>query len=54
MVLKCARIGLPIVLSRTSPSSLGLAIARRAGVTLAGYARQDRLNVFNAPERIIC
>ncbi len=54
MVLKCARIGLPIVLSRTSPSSLGLAIARRAGVTLAGYARPDRLNVFNAPERIIC
>ncbi len=54
MVLKCARIGIPIVLSRTSPSSLGLAIARRAGVTLAGYARPGRLNVFNAPERIIC
>ncbi|MBU1456672.1 MAG: formate dehydrogenase accessory sulfurtransferase FdhD, partial [Proteobacteria bacterium] len=36
-----------------SPSSLGLAIARRAGVTLVGYARPDRLNVFNAPERIV-
>ncbi len=54
MVLKCARIGIPIVMSRTSPSSLGLAIARRAGVTLVAYARPDRLNVFNAPERIIC
>ncbi|MBU1139992.1 MAG: formate dehydrogenase accessory sulfurtransferase FdhD [Proteobacteria bacterium] len=53
MVLKCARIGIPIILSRTSPSSLGLAIARRAGVTLVGYARPDRLNVFNAPERIV-
>lgn len=53
MVLKCARIGIPIVMSRTSPSSLGLAIARRAGVTLAGYVRPGRLNVFNAPERII-
>lgn len=53
MVLKCARIGIPIVLSRTSPSSLGLAIARRAGVTLVAYARPDRLNVFNAPERIV-
>lgn len=53
MVLKCARIGIPIVMSRTAPSSLGLAIARRAGVTLVGYARPDRLNVFNAPERII-
>ena len=53
MVLKCARIGIPIVMSRTSASSLGLAIARRAGVTLAGYARHGRINVFNAPERVI-
>ena len=53
MVLKCARIGIPIVMSRTSASSLGLAIARRAGVTLGGYARHGRVNVFNAPERII-
>ena len=53
MVLKCARIGIPIVMSRTSPSSLGLAIARRAGVTLVAYARPNRLNVFNAPERIV-
>lgn len=54
MVLKCARIGIPIVMSRTAPSSLGLAIARRAGVTLAAYARPDRLNVFHGPERIVC
>ncbi len=53
MVLKCARMGIPIVLSRTAPSSLGLAIARQAGLTLGAYARPDRLNVFNAPERIV-
>ncbi len=53
MVLKCARIGIPIVMSRTAPSSLGLAIARRAGVTLAAYARPDRLNIFNRPDRIL-
>lgn len=53
MVLKCARIGIPIIMSRTAPSSLGLAIARRSGATLAAYARPDRLNVFNAPHRII-
>ena len=53
MVLKCARIGIPIIMSRTAPSSLGLAIARKAGATLAAYARPDRLNVFNAPHRII-
>jgi FdhD protein len=53
MVLKCARIGIPIIMSRTAPSSLGMAIARRAGATLAAYARPDRLNIFNAPERIV-
>lgn len=53
MVLKCARMRIPIVMSRTSPSSLGLAIAIRAGLTLAAYARPERLNVFHAPERIL-
>lgn len=53
MVLKCARIGVPIVMSRTSATSLALAIARRAGLTLICYARPGRLNVYNAPERII-
>jgi FdhD protein len=53
MVLKCARIGIPIIMSRTAPSSLGLAIAKRAGATLAAYARPERLNVFNGEERIL-
>ncbi|MCA1743993.1 MAG: formate dehydrogenase accessory sulfurtransferase FdhD [Desulfonatronovibrio sp.] len=53
MVLKCARMGIPVVLSRTAPSSLGLEIARKAGITLGAYVRPGRVNVFNAPERII-
>jgi FdhD protein len=53
MVLKCARIGIPIIMSRTAPSSLGLAIARRSGATLAAYARPDRVNVFHNPSRIV-
>ncbi len=53
MVLKCARLGIPIVMSRTATSSLGLEIARRAGLTLVCYARPDRVNIFNAPQRIV-
>lgn len=53
MVLKCARIGIPIIMSRTSPSTLGIAIAKRAGATLVAYSRPERVNVFNAPERIV-
>ncbi len=53
MVLKCARIGIPIVMSRTAPSSLGLAIARRAGVTLLSYVRPHRVNCFHACHRVL-
>lgn len=52
MVLKCARMRIPVVMSRTAPSSLGLAIAVRAGLTLAAYSRPERLNVFHGAERI--
>ena len=52
MVLKCARMRIPVVMSRTAPSSLGLAIAARAGITLAAYARPERLNIFHGAERI--
>lgn len=53
MVLKCSRMGIPIIMSRTSVSSLGLAIAKQAGATIITYARPERLNVFNGPERIV-
>lgn len=52
MVLKCARMGVPVVLSRTAPSSLGVEIAKKAGLTLGCYVRPGRVNVFHAPERI--
>lgn len=52
MVLKCARIGIPIVMSRTATSTLGLEIAKRAGITLVCYVRPEKINVFNAVERI--
>ncbi len=53
MVLKCARMGIPVIMSRTSASSLGLAIARQADATLIAYARPERVNVYHHPQRII-
>ncbi len=53
MVMKCARMGVPIVMSRTAPSSLGVDIAMQAGMTLIAYARPERLNVFCGLERIV-
>jgi FdhD protein len=53
MLQKAARMGAPILISRTSPSSLSIEMAERYGVTLIGYARRNRFNVYAHPERIL-
>jgi len=52
MIQKSARIGAPVVISRTSPSTLSIEMAQRWGITLIGYARRDRFRIFSHPERI--
>lgn len=52
IVSKCAKWGIPIVASRTSPTSLAVEIADKHGVTVVGFIRADRLNVYTHPERI--
>ncbi|HMK43046.1 MAG TPA: formate dehydrogenase accessory sulfurtransferase FdhD [Dissulfurispiraceae bacterium] len=52
IVAKCAKWHIPIVASRTSPTSLALEIAEKGGVTVVGFIRADRLNVYTNPQRI--
>ncbi|HXW68593.1 MAG TPA: formate dehydrogenase accessory sulfurtransferase FdhD [Dissulfurispiraceae bacterium] len=52
IVSKCARWGVPVVASRTSPTSLAVEIAEKSGVTVVGFIRADRLNVYTNPQRI--
>jgi len=53
MLQKAARIGAAIVISRTSPTSMSVELADRWGITLIGYARRDRFNLYTHPMRII-
>ncbi len=52
MLQKAARLQAPILISRTSPSSLSIEMAERYGITLIGYARRDRFNVYSNQYRI--
>jgi len=52
MINKAARMGCPIVASRTSPTSLSVQLAREWNITLAGYVRRDSMNVYAHPERL--
>ncbi len=52
MLRKAARMNTPFVLSRTSPTSLSIAVAKRLGITLIGYVRRDKYNVYSHPENL--
>lgn len=53
MLQKSARLGASVVVSRTSPSSLSIEMADFWGITLIGYARRNRFNVYTHAYRII-
>jgi len=46
MLLKAARMSVPIVASRTSPTEMAVALAEQLGVTIVGYLRGDSLNLY--------
>jgi len=52
MLQKAARLRAPILISRTSPSSLSIEMAERYGITLIGYARKHRFNVYSNSQRV--
>ncbi len=52
IVQKAATAGIPIVCAVSAPSSLAVDAARRFGLTLVGFLRGDRFNVYTRPERI--
>lgn len=53
MLQKGVRMGAKVVASRTSPSSMSIELAEAWGITLIGYARRNRFNLYAAPERIL-
>jgi FdhD protein len=52
LVQKAAVAGAPILVGVGAPSTLAVSLAADRGLTLCGFARRGRLNVYTWPERI--
>ncbi len=53
MLQKSTQLGAQVVISRTSPTSLSVEMAKENGITLVGYARRNQFLVYAAPERLM-
>ena len=52
MVIKAANVGIPVIVSISAPTDKGIKVAEMAGLTLIGFARGRRFNIYTHPERI--
>jgi FdhD protein len=52
IVQKAAMAGLAVIAAVSAPTSLAVDAAERLGVTLVGFVRGDRFNIYSHPERI--
>jgi FdhD protein len=53
MITKAAKMQVPIVVSRTSPTHLAVELARTWNIAVIGYAHGGQMQVYNGMERII-
>ncbi len=53
LVQKAAVAGAPILVGVGAPSSLAIELAADRGMTLAGFARRGRVNVYTGSERVV-
>ncbi len=52
MALKAIRAGIPILAAVSAPTSMALELAEQLKLTLVGFVRGQRLNIYTHPERI--
>ncbi|MBW8348705.1 formate dehydrogenase accessory sulfurtransferase FdhD [Bacillus sp. IITD106] len=53
VILKISKIGAGILISKSAPTTLGIELANDLGITVIGFVRKDKLNIYSHPERII-
>ncbi|MCL1633489.1 formate dehydrogenase accessory sulfurtransferase FdhD [Luteimonas sp. SX5] len=52
MAMKAAQAGIPLLAAISAPTTLAIALADSAGLTLVGFARDDGFVVYSHPQRL--
>lgn len=52
MVLRCCRANIPLIATKGVPTSLGVDIAKEAGLTIIGLVRETGMTIYSNPERV--
>lgn len=52
MLIKVIRVGIPIIISNAAPATSGYEIAKKGNITMVGFVRNNRFNLYSAPQRI--
>jgi FdhD protein len=52
-LLKVARRNIPVLISKSAPTALGVRLANELGITLIGFVRGKRMNVYAHDWRIM-
>jgi FdhD protein len=52
MAAKAIRLGIPLIAAASAPTSLAVHLAQDHGLTVIGYLRGGRMNVYTHPERL--
>lgn len=53
ILIKVAKMEIPILVSRSAPTALAVQMAAELGLTIVGFARNNRLNIYCHAERVL-
>jgi FdhD protein len=52
MVRKCLIANIPMIISRSATTTLSVEIAEKTGLTIVGFVRAGKMNIYSRPQRI--
>lgn len=52
MILKAAKLQIPIIISKSAPTNLSIQLAKKLNITLVGFVRGRRMNIYANEHRI--